>query len=248
MPCMKNETWFLEPQGRASSNLKATSNSAEDPEKSKGITSEEHVARNLPTQHIVQSSAWATANLTDSSAILTANTTSESSAQPFTQPTTQVPTDPPTQPPTEPFCPGPVTFCSDVDSKSAEAKLGEALIDFSLKLYHAFSATKKVETNMAFSPFSIASLLTQLLLGKTDFSPGQRWDPPISVTNPDTCKATPLGGSYRMGYMGVLVVHIFSSLNIPSFQNDLRSIISYKTLWTNQEHRQQGPQNHHGSR
>ncbi|KAM6158217.1 LOW QUALITY PROTEIN: plasma protease C1 inhibitor [Rhynchocyon petersi] len=48
---------------------------------------------------------------------------------------------------------------------SAGAVLGEALTDFSLKLYHAFSAVKKEETNMAFSPFSIASLLTQVLLG-----------------------------------------------------------------------------------
>ncbi|KAM5184211.1 plasma protease C1 inhibitor isoform 1-T2 [Callospermophilus lateralis] len=147
--------------GRASSNPHATSHSAEDPdslpEESKGMNSEEDVSRSR--------SSWPTASLTtNSSTILTANTTSESNSQP----TTQLPTDPPTQTPTGPFCPGPVTVCSDVDSKSAEAKLGEALIDFSLKLYHAFSATKKVETNMAFSPFSIASLLTQLLLGAGD--------------------------------------------------------------------------------
>lgn len=46
--------------------------------------------------------------------------------------------------------------------------MGDALIDFSLKLYHAFSAMKKAETNMVFSPFSIASLLTQVLLGAGD--------------------------------------------------------------------------------
>nr|KAF6325659.1 serpin family G member 1 [Myotis myotis] len=38
-------------------------------------------------------------------------------------------------------------------------------MDFSVKLYHAFSSVKKAETNMIFSPFSIASLLTQVLLG-----------------------------------------------------------------------------------
>lgn len=38
-------------------------------------------------------------------------------------------------------------------------------MDFSVKLYHAFSAVKEAETNMVFSPFSIASLLTQVLLG-----------------------------------------------------------------------------------
>ncbi|OBS78193.1 hypothetical protein A6R68_19419 [Neotoma lepida] len=74
-------------------------------------------------------------------------------------------TDSPTQAPTEPFCPGPLAQCSDLDRESSEATLAEALTDFSLKLYHAFSATKKAETNMAFSPFSIASLLTQVLLG-----------------------------------------------------------------------------------
>lgn len=38
-------------------------------------------------------------------------------------------------------------------------------MDFSVKLYHAFSSVKKAKTNMIFSPFSIASLLTQVLLG-----------------------------------------------------------------------------------
>uniref|UniRef100_A0A8D2D6B1 Plasma protease C1 inhibitor n=1 Tax=Sciurus vulgaris TaxID=55149 RepID=A0A8D2D6B1_SCIVU len=157
---------------RASSNPDAISHNSEDPEslqeESKGIILEGDVPSSLPTQHIAESSTWPTANLTTNSfTILTANTTSESTTQAFTQhtqPTTQLPT----QPPTEPFCLGPVTLCSDVDKKSSEAILGEALIDFSLKLYHAFSATKKVETNMAFSPFSIASLLTQLLLGAGD--------------------------------------------------------------------------------
>lgn len=43
--------------------------------------------------------------------------------------------------------------------------LGEALMDFSVRLYHAFSSVKKAQSNMVFSPFSIASLLTQVLLG-----------------------------------------------------------------------------------
>uniref|UniRef100_A0A8C2QN27 Plasma protease C1 inhibitor n=2 Tax=Cricetulus griseus TaxID=10029 RepID=A0A8C2QN27_CRIGR len=77
-------------------------------------------------------------------------------------------TDSPTQAPTEPFCPGPLVQCSDLDRGASEVMLAEALTDFSVKLYHAFSATKKVETNMAFSPFSIASLLTQALLGAGD--------------------------------------------------------------------------------
>lgn len=148
---------------RASSNPNATSHSAKEPEslpeEREGIVLEEDVPSSLHTEPIVESSTWPTANLTSSSTILTANATNESTTQ-HTQPTTQ--------PPTEPFCPEPVTVCSDVDSKSAEATLGEALVEFSLKLYHAFSATKKVETNMAFSPFSIASLLTQLLLGAGD--------------------------------------------------------------------------------
>lgn len=50
----------------------------------------------------------------------------------------------------------------------AEAVLGDALTDFSLRLYRAFAAVKSTETNMAFSPFSIASLLTQVLLGAGD--------------------------------------------------------------------------------
>lgn len=91
---------------------------------------------------------------------------SQSPMDPSTQPSTT--TDPPTQAPTKPFCSGPLALCSDSDRKSSEATLAEALTEFSMKLYRAFSSTKKAETNMAFSPFSIASLLTQVLLGAGD--------------------------------------------------------------------------------
>lgn len=37
-----------------------------------------------------------------------------------------------------------------------------------MKLYNTFSAVKKAKTNMTFSPFSICSLLTQVLLGAGD--------------------------------------------------------------------------------
>ncbi|XP_004869831.1 plasma protease C1 inhibitor [Heterocephalus glaber] len=78
------------------------------------------------------------------------------------------PTEPPTPPPTKPLCPGPVAPCSSADTQVAKVVLGDALTDFSLKLYRAFAAAKNTETNMAFSPFSIASLLTQVLLGAGD--------------------------------------------------------------------------------
>ena len=84
----------------------------------------------------------------------------------FSQPATE-PVQPTTQPTAEPFCPAPVTSCSDSEIRAAEVVLGEALTDFSLKLYHDFSVLKKKETNFIFSPFSIASLLTQTLLGES---------------------------------------------------------------------------------
>ncbi|ERE69965.1 plasma protease C1 inhibitor-like protein [Cricetulus griseus] len=134
-----------------------------------------------PTKHTVQSSTGPTTNaptkttadITDqspmdpSSQLSTAtNSSSQSPMDPSSQLSTT--TDSPTQAPTEPFCPGPLVQCSDLDRGASEVMLAEALTDFSVKLYHAFSATKKVETNMAFSPFSIASLLTQVLLGAGD--------------------------------------------------------------------------------
>lgn len=74
-----------------------------------------------------------------------------------------------------------------------ETMLGEALLDFSVKLYHAFSSVKREETNMIFSPFSIASLLTQILLGKNlaEFSLGHMSNSPMRVPNADTYKAMP---------------------------------------------------------
>uniref|UniRef100_A0A2K6A6Y3 Serpin family G member 1 n=1 Tax=Mandrillus leucophaeus TaxID=9568 RepID=A0A2K6A6Y3_MANLE len=161
---------------RASSNPNATSSSSWDPESlqegSEGKIAVANNSKMLFIESILEASSLPTTNsTTNSSTKITANTTDEPTTQPTTQPTiqpiqptTQLPTDSPTQPTTGPFCPGPVTLCSDLDSHSTEAMLGDALVDFSLKLYHAFSAMKKAETNMAFSPFSIASLLTQVLL------------------------------------------------------------------------------------
>uniref|UniRef100_A0A8C0M932 Serpin family G member 1 n=2 Tax=Canis lupus familiaris TaxID=9615 RepID=A0A8C0M932_CANLF len=150
---------FLRTGVRASSDLNVTSpNSMAESWQggSEGHISEGAITKNVSTQHTVDSSTL----LNISSTIVTANTTLEPTTQPFIGSTVQ-----PTQPTTEPFCPGPATSCSDAESHWAESELSEALIAFSLKLYHAFSAVKKVETNMAFSPFSIASLLTQVLLG-----------------------------------------------------------------------------------
>lgn len=164
----------------ASSKLDVTGHGFRDSESpeggSKGHTLEGSISKNLSSQHIKESSLTknSTTNSTTNSTISTttkrtANSTTEHTTQPSTQPTSQLTirptTQPTTQPTTEPFCPGPDTLCSDLEKQSAEAILGEALVDFSLKLYHAFSAMKKPETNMAFSPLSIASLLTQVLLG-----------------------------------------------------------------------------------
>ncbi|XP_003920164.3 plasma protease C1 inhibitor [Saimiri boliviensis] len=159
----------------ASSNQTAASSSSRDPESSQerreGKKTMADISEGLLIEPILATSSPSTTNSTTNSATnITANTTDEptTTTQPPTLSTTQLPTDSPIQPTTGPLCPGPVTLCSDVESHSAEAMLGDALIDFSLKLYHAFSAMKKAETNMVFSPFSIASLLTQVLLGAGD--------------------------------------------------------------------------------
>jgi len=142
---------------RASSNLNVTSpNSTAESrqEESKGQILEGEITN---VEHTVGSSTLSTINST----IVTANTTLGATTEPFILSSVQ-----PIVPTTGPFCPEPVTSCSDLETPWAESRLREALIDFSVKLYHAFSATKKAETNIAFSPFSIASLLTQVLLGK----------------------------------------------------------------------------------
>ncbi|XP_045873148.1 plasma protease C1 inhibitor [Meles meles] len=144
---------------RASSNLNVTSPSSTAEswrEESEGQILEGEITKNPPTEHTVRSSTLSTINST----IVTANTTLIPTTEPFIHSTAQ-----PIQPTTVPLCPEPVTSCSELETPWAESELREALIDFSVKLYHAFSATKKAETNMAFSPFSIASLLTQVLLG-----------------------------------------------------------------------------------
>ncbi|KAM6160459.1 plasma protease C1 inhibitor [Erethizon dorsatum] len=136
-----------------------------------------------PTQGSVHSSTRPAASTTTELATVV-TTTNDSLTQPPTpaptepptlsptpaptEPPTPAPTEPPTAAPTEPLCPQPVTPCSDADTHLAEAALGDALTNFALKLYRAFAASKNSETNMAFSPFSIAGLLTQVLLGAGD--------------------------------------------------------------------------------
>ncbi|PNI44875.1 SERPING1 isoform 1, partial [Pan troglodytes] len=137
---------------RASSNPNATSSSSQDPEslqdRGEGKVATTVISKMLLVEPILEVSSLPTTNSTTNSATkITANTTDEPTIQPTTQPTiqptqptTQLPTDSPTQPTTGSFCPGPVTLCSDLESHSTEAMLGDALVDFSLKLYHAFSA------------------------------------------------------------------------------------------------------------
>lgn len=144
---------------RASSNVNVTSpdSKAESwQEESEGQILEGEITTTLPTEHTVGSSTLSTTSSTSVTTSATLGPTTEPSTQSTVQPI------PPTM---EPFCPEPVTSCSDLKTAWAESELKEALIDFSVKLYHAFSASKKAETNMAFSPFSIARLLNQVLLG-----------------------------------------------------------------------------------
>ena len=140
-----------------------------DPESLQGGESEGDIPKgDIPNNVSIQDTEGSSTPLKTNLTIVTVNT-----IQPFNQSTTQ-PIQPTTQATAKPFCPASVTSCSDLESHSAEAVLGEALTDFSLNLYHTFSVIKKEETNIVFSPFSIASLLTQVLLGKnlTEFSPG----------------------------------------------------------------------------
>lgn len=154
---------------RTFSNPSASSPSPRDPESLQKQSTvniwEEDSPTSTSTQHITESSTWPE---TISATERAEDTTNEPSTQPFSQhtpPTTQFPTDFLTEPTAEPYCPEPDIFCSDSDCQDIAPGLGNALVDFSLRLYRAFSATKKPETNLAFSPFSIASLLTQVLLG-----------------------------------------------------------------------------------
>lgn len=91
-------------------------------------------------------------------------------------------------------------------------------MDFSVKLYHAFSSVKKAETNMIFSPFSIASLLTQVLLGKnlTEFSLGYMSDSPMRSPTQIPTKLCLSEEAIKMGCNGgggvmflFLNVHLF---------------------------------------
>nr|KAF6325662.1 serpin family G member 1 [Myotis myotis] len=120
--------------------------------------------KEIPEIQSIQPTMGPSTMPTTNSTILRANSTRPPTSQPCFQSTTQ-PIDPTTLPTTGPPCPEPETYCPDLENPSAETILGEALMDFSVKLYHAFSSVKKAETNMIFSPFSIASLLTQVLLG-----------------------------------------------------------------------------------
>nr|KAF6438987.1 serpin family G member 1 [Molossus molossus] len=122
-----------------------------DPESPPGESEGDILEKEIPKNQSIQHTTPAT-----NSTIPFANSTLQSTTQP---------SYPTTQPTTGPLCPAPDTYCPELETPSAETILEEALMDFSVKLYHSFSSVKKAETNMIFSPFSIASLLTQVLLG-----------------------------------------------------------------------------------
>ncbi|XP_040859931.1 plasma protease C1 inhibitor [Ochotona curzoniae] len=153
--------------------------------------------------------------------------TDEPSTQPFsqhTQPTTQLPTDFPTQPTAGPYCPEPDTSCSAVQRHHAAAVLGNALVDFSLKLYQGFSALKKAETNVAFSPFSIASLLTQVLLG-AEGSTKQNLEDMLSYPENFTCVHQALKDFTSKGFTSISQIFHSPDLAIKdSFVNASHSL------------------------
>ncbi|CAO2596614.1 Plasma protease C1 inhibitor [Lemmus lemmus] len=186
---LRNKTLFLEPQDRAFSDSEAASHSIQGPLVTQKESRDIVPDRDGPwssSKHTVQSSTWPTSNAPTKNTADTTQPPMNRSGQPSMNPSGQPPmnasgqppmnasgqlsttTESPTQAPTEPFCSGPLAQCSDSDRKSSEVTLAEALTEFSVNLYHAFSSTKKAETNIAFSPFSIASLLTQVLLGAGD--------------------------------------------------------------------------------
>ncbi|XP_066217628.1 plasma protease C1 inhibitor [Saccopteryx leptura] len=152
-------------------NPNGTSHGPPDLDSSRGENKEDVSEKEVPKNQSSQPAKGSSTVQTNNSTILRASTTLQtasqlclqSTAQP-TLPTTQ-PTYPTTQPTTGPLCPEPDTYCPDLENPSAKHILGEALTDFSVKLYHAISSVKKAETNMVFSPFGVASLLTQVLLG-----------------------------------------------------------------------------------
>ncbi|KAF6334223.1 serpin family G member 1 [Rhinolophus ferrumequinum] len=233
---------------RASSNLNGTSNSSMDPEslpgESKGNPSEEGNPRNVPIEHSVESpknlptqhtvevtlknlpiqhTVNSTTMPTTNSTILTANTTVPPTSQSCLQSTTE-PIQPTIQPTIGPPCPGPVISCPDLESHSAETILREALMDFSVKLYHAFSSVKKAETNMAFSPFSIASLLTQVLLGAGN-STKENLETVLSYPKDFTCVHEALKAFTSTGFTSVS--QIFHSPDVAireAFVNASRSL------------------------
>uniref|UniRef100_A0A8D0ZF69 Serpin domain-containing protein n=1 Tax=Sus scrofa TaxID=9823 RepID=A0A8D0ZF69_PIG len=162
---------------RASSTLNDVSHvdpGSSEEGKNEGDIAKGDISKIVSIQPTKSSSIFPT-NLTivTTSATQPVNQSTTQPIEPTTLPTTKpfLTTTEPFLPTTKPFCPVPSISCPE-ESHSAEAVLGEALTDFSVRLYHAFSAIKKAGTNMVFSPFSIASLLTHVLLGAGDETKG----------------------------------------------------------------------------
>uniref|UniRef100_A0A8C3YEB2 Serpin family G member 1 n=1 Tax=Catagonus wagneri TaxID=51154 RepID=A0A8C3YEB2_9CETA len=207
---------------RASSNLNGVSHV--DPGSSEGgknasDISKGDISKIVSIQPTESSSVFQT-NLS----IVTANATqpyNQSTAQPIEA--TTLPTTEPFLTTTQPFCPVPATSCPE-ESHSAEAVLGEALTDFAVKLYHAFSAIKKAESNMVFSPFSIASLLTQVLLGAGEET-RRNLENLLSYPKDFTCVHKALKAFTSEGFASVSQIFHSSDLAIrDTFVNASRSL------------------------
>ena len=180
---------------RAFSDPEATSHSTQDPLEAQAKSRESFPERDdswSPPEPTVLPSTWPTTIVAITITNDTMGKVANESFSQHSQPAAQLPTDSPGQPPlnsssqpstasdlptqatTEPFCPEPLAQCSDSDRDSSEAKLSEALTDFSVKLYHAFSATKMAKTNMAFPHSALPASSHRFFLG-LETAPRATW-------------------------------------------------------------------------
>lgn len=218
------------------------SSEAQQPQQQEGGGAE--VPGTVPTQDSVHSTTQPAASATAQEATTIARNTSDSPNQlptgfptpagscaptgSTTSPGSCAPTEPSTTTgspaPTEPLCPPPATPCSEAQTHLAQEVLGEALTDFALKLYQAFAATKNSESNIAFSPFSVASLLTQVLLGAGD-STRKNLEDVLSYPPGFSCAHQALQAFMSKGVISVS--QIFHSSDLPikdSFVNASQSL------------------------
>nr|XP_006111024.1 plasma protease C1 inhibitor [Pelodiscus sinensis] len=160
----------------------------------------------------------------------TSKPTSEPTNKPTTAPSTETPTVsvtvPQRCPPSDPW-----GSCRN-DSKEESHRVAMALTDFALKYYSKVAKTHGTDSNVVFSPLSVAVVLSQLLLGARDETK-MRLETILSYPSDLLCVHAPLRHLLKsQAFVSTSLLFFRQDLSLnDAFRKQLKSFYNIEAQW-----------------